>query len=60
LPEDKVEFLLIVVPHEKPYHLALAAFKVAAEFEVSAKVCIMWPADTVKGAEARSKKALAP
>ncbi|CAK7327404.1 unnamed protein product [Dovyalis caffra] len=60
LPEDKVEFLLIVAPLEKSYHLALAAFKVAEEFKVSAKVCILWPVDTVKGAEARSQTALAP
>jgi hypothetical protein len=33
---------------------------VAEEFKVSVKVCILWPTDTVKGAEARSKTALAP
>ncbi|KAB5545192.1 hypothetical protein DKX38_013304 [Salix brachista] len=60
LPGDKVEFLLFIAPLEKSYHLAVAALKVAEEFKVSVKVCILWPTDTVKGAETRSKTALAP
>ncbi|KAG6764653.1 hypothetical protein POTOM_032133 [Populus tomentosa] len=60
LPGDKVEFLLFIAPLEKSYHLAVAALKVAEEFKVSVKVCILWPPETVKGAEARSKTALAP
>lgn len=60
LPGDKVEFLLFIAPLEKSYHLAVAALKVAEEFKVSVKVCILWPPETVKGAEVRSKTALAP
>ena len=60
MPGDKVEFLLFIAPLEKSYHLAVAALKVAEEFRVSVKVCILWPTDTVKGAETRSKTALAP
>ncbi|KAM0962096.1 hypothetical protein ACFX13_021696 [Malus domestica] len=37
---DKVEFLLIIAPTEPSYHLAHAAFKVAEEFKVSARVCV--------------------
>ncbi|CAN6676320.1 unnamed protein product [Malus baccata var. baccata] len=37
---DKVECLLIIAPTEPSYHLAHAAFKVAEEFKVSARVCV--------------------
>ncbi|KAG8640020.1 hypothetical protein MANES_13G016100v8 [Manihot esculenta] len=57
---DKVEFLLIVAPLKESYKLARAAFKVAEEFKVSAKVCVLWPADSLDEFEVRSKKALAP
>ncbi|RXH72240.1 hypothetical protein DVH24_033778 [Malus domestica] len=57
---DKVEFLLIIAPTEPSYHLAHAAFKVAEEFKVSARVCVcvLWPAGSVRGVEARSKASL--
>ncbi|KAJ4839394.1 hypothetical protein Tsubulata_016848 [Turnera subulata] len=57
---DKIEFLLIIAPLDESYNLGRAAFRVAEEFKVSAKVCVMWPADTVDGVEAKSKEALAP
>ncbi|PKI77026.1 hypothetical protein CRG98_002529 [Punica granatum] len=57
---DKIEFLLIVAPVEASYHLAHVAFKVAKEFKVSARVCVVWPYDAVGGVEASSKAALAP
>ncbi|KAM0987675.1 hypothetical protein ACFX2I_011699 [Malus domestica] len=57
---DKVEFLLIISPTEPSYHLAHAAFKVAEEFKVSARVCVLWPAGSVKGVEIKSKASLAP
>ncbi|KAJ9169370.1 hypothetical protein P3X46_017573 [Hevea brasiliensis] len=57
---DRVEFLLIVAPLEESYQLARAAFKVAEEFKVSVKVCVLWPADSLDEFEARSKKALTP
>ncbi|TQD96777.1 hypothetical protein C1H46_017670 [Malus baccata] len=48
----------------RPYHLAHAAFKVAEEFKVSARVCVcvcvLWPAGSVRGVEARSKASLVP
>ncbi|KAF2292856.1 hypothetical protein GH714_029395 [Hevea brasiliensis] len=56
----RVEFLLIVAPLEESYQLARAAFKVAEEFKVSVKVCVLWPADSLDEFEARSKKALTP
>ncbi|GFY99991.1 FAD/NAD(P)-binding oxidoreductase family protein [Actinidia rufa] len=43
--------------NEESYRLAHAAFKVAEEFKVSAKVCVMWPHGT---AEVGSKAALSP
>ncbi|KAL4282278.1 hypothetical protein GQ457_03G009140 [Hibiscus cannabinus] len=57
---DKVEFLLIIAPVEESYNLAQAAFKVAEEYKVSTKVCVLWPADTVTGFQRGSKAKLAP
>lgn len=57
---DQIEFLLIIPPGDKSYRLAHAAFKVAKEFNVSVKVCVLWPAGAVKGIEAGSKAALTP
>ena len=42
---------------KESYHLAHAAFKVAEEFKVSAKVCVMWPQGTAEGGR---KAALSP
>ncbi|KAK1365657.1 2,4-dichlorophenol 6-monooxygenase [Heracleum sosnowskyi] len=56
---DKVEFLLIIAPVEPSYRLARAAFEVAEEYNVSAKVCVLWPDGTVDGA-ARSAAELTP
>ncbi|KAI3467674.1 hypothetical protein Pfo_024337 [Paulownia fortunei] len=39
---DNVEFLLIIAPINESYQLAQAAFKVAEEFKVPLKVCVMW------------------
>lgn len=61
LSGDKIEFLMIIAPMEASYRLARAAFRVAKEFRVCARVCIMWPVDTtVDGARKRSEEALAP
>ncbi|KAM7251196.1 hypothetical protein ACFE04_023079 [Oxalis oulophora] len=59
---DKVEFLLIIAPLEESYHLARSTFKVADEFRVSVKACVMWPAGTIRGVEESktSKMSLAP
>ncbi|KAE8716600.1 Remorin family protein [Hibiscus syriacus] len=57
---DKVEFLLIIAPVEESYNLVRAAFKAAEEYKVSAKVCVLWPADTVTGFQCGSEAKLAP
>ncbi|CAL5395988.1 unnamed protein product [Camellia sinensis] len=58
--EDKLEFLLIIAPVESSYRLAHAAFKVAEEFKVSARACVMWPHGVGNGAEVGSEAALKP
>ncbi|XP_024193944.1 putative polyketide hydroxylase isoform X1 [Rosa chinensis] len=60
LSGDKIEFLLIIAPIEPSYHLAHAALKVAEEFKVSARVCVLWPAGSAKGVEVGSKASLKP
>ncbi|KAJ0972388.1 hypothetical protein J5N97_020347 [Dioscorea zingiberensis] len=40
---DKLEFTLVIAPIKESYDLALVAFKVASEFKVSLKVCVIWP-----------------
>nr|XP_029145415.1 uncharacterized protein LOC112715041 isoform X1 [Arachis hypogaea] len=57
---DKVEFVLIIAPLEESYHLAREAFKVAEKFQVSLKVCVLWPTDSVEELENGSKSALSP
>ncbi|XP_057949519.1 uncharacterized protein LOC131144708 [Malania oleifera] len=57
---DRVEFLLIIAPAKESYCIARAAFKVAEEFKVSARVCIMWPHDTPTSSEVGSRPALEP
>ncbi|XP_022776267.1 FAD-dependent monooxygenase apdD isoform X3 [Durio zibethinus] len=57
---DKVEFLLIIAPVEKSYNLAQAAFKVAKEYKVSIKVCVLWPAGIVTRFQPESKVTVAP
>ncbi|KAK2636716.1 hypothetical protein Ddye_031508 [Dipteronia dyeriana] len=57
---EKIEFLLIIAPLEASYDLSRAAFKVADDFKVSIRVCVMWPAGTIKEVHIRSKAALAP
>ncbi|KAK4402675.1 putative polyketide hydroxylase [Sesamum angolense] len=56
---DNVEFVLIIAPVEESYRLALAAFKVAEEFKIPLKVCIMWQQKSTDGI-VNSKKALFP
>lgn len=56
---EKVEFLLMIAPVESSYRLARIALQVAAEFNISLKVCAIWPNGAVDGDE-RTKIALAP
>lgn len=60
VPIDKIEFLLIIAPLDDSYDLAHAAFKVAKDYKVSIKVCVMWPAGTMNEVRIRSEAALAP
>jgi hypothetical protein len=59
---DKPEFILITAPLKESYQLARAALKVADEFKLSAKVCVMWPPGSADDAEALegSRSELAP
>lgn len=56
---DDVEFLLIIAPIKESYRLALAAFKVAEEFKVPLKVCVMWQGKAIDGISS-SKTSLSP
>lgn len=57
---DKIEFLLIIAPLEESYNLAQAAFKVAEEYKLSTKACILWPAGIDTEVRPGSKEKLAP
>lgn len=56
---NKVEFLLIIAPIEDSYQLARTAFKVAEEFNVTLKVCVMWQENTTNGTR-KSEMELSP
>lgn len=58
---DKLEFVLITAPLKESYKLARATLKVADEFKLSAKVCIVWPQGSVDArAVEESRSELAP
>ncbi|KAI3426776.1 FAD_binding_3 domain-containing protein [Psidium guajava] len=57
---DKIEFLLLIAPIKDSYKLARAAFKVAEEFRVSARACVVWPVETGNAFGGGSKVALTP
>ncbi|KAK6160359.1 hypothetical protein DH2020_003740 [Rehmannia glutinosa] len=56
---DNIEFLLIIAPIKESYQLAQSAFKVAEEFKVSLKVCVVWQEKPSDG-NGSSKTALLP
>ncbi|XP_038892398.1 4-methyl-5-nitrocatechol 5-monooxygenase isoform X2 [Benincasa hispida] len=56
---DVVQFLLIIGPRPESYCLAHATLKVAEEFKISVRVCILWSADTTK-IQSSSKEELTP
>ncbi|XP_026407497.1 uncharacterized protein LOC113302769 [Papaver somniferum] len=58
--EDKLEFLLIISPKKKSCDLARAAFKVSEGFDVSLKVCVMWPHGSLVNRLNRSNETLTP
>lgn len=47
----------MIAPLESSYHLAHDAFKVAEEFNVPIRVCILWSAGSIEGTEAGNSKA---
>lgn len=58
---DKLEFVLIIAPLKESYKLACATLKIAEEFKLSAKVCVMWPQGTADTEAAEgSRSQLAP
>ena len=57
---DKVEFVIIIAPLEDSYKLAQAMLRIADEFELSVKVCVMWPQGSVDEEVKRSISELAP
>ncbi|XP_048318333.1 uncharacterized protein LOC107428340 isoform X2 [Ziziphus jujuba] len=57
---DKVEFLLIIAPAESSYNLARATFKVAEDFKVPIRVCVMWSAGTTEQVEVANQVPMAP
>ncbi|WOL03681.1 hypothetical protein Cni_G12401 [Canna indica] len=60
LPGDKLEFLLIIAPVEKSYNLARASIKVADEFKIPLKICIIWPKGSSKKNAKSSQTILQP
>ncbi|KAF8755819.1 hypothetical protein HU200_011291 [Digitaria exilis] len=57
---DKLEFVLIIAPLKESYEIARATLKVADEFKLSAKVCVMWPQGSASAEVEESKSELAP
>lgn len=57
---DKLEFVLITAPVKESYEIARATLKMADEFKLSAKVCIMWPRGTTEAEVEESRSKLAP
>lgn len=56
---NKLEFLLIIAPLLNSYNLAKSAFKVAEEFQVGLKVCVIWSHESNKRTDG-SKESLVP
>lgn len=58
---DRVEFVLIIAPLEKSYHMAKAALKVAEGLQIPVKICVIWPSQTMDNVLlGRSETSLAP
>ncbi|XP_047972594.1 putative polyketide hydroxylase isoform X2 [Salvia hispanica] len=57
---NNVEFLLIISAIEESYQLAQAAFKVAQEFQLPLKVCIMWKDKATYAVLSSSERLLSP
>uniref|UniRef100_A0A0A9DBL2 FAD-binding domain-containing protein n=1 Tax=Arundo donax TaxID=35708 RepID=A0A0A9DBL2_ARUDO len=57
---DKLEFVLITAPLKESYEIARATLKIADEFKLSAKVCVMWPQGSAGAEVVKSRSELAP
>ncbi|XP_042063668.1 putative polyketide hydroxylase [Salvia splendens] len=57
---NDVEFLLIISAIEESYQLAQAAFKMAQEFQLPLKVCIMWQDKATYAVLSSSERLLSP
>ncbi|KAL6840352.1 hypothetical protein ACP4OV_030162 [Aristida adscensionis] len=57
---DKAEFVLIIASLKESYALARATLKIADEFKLSAKVCVIWPQGSDDGEVEESRAELAP
>jgi hypothetical protein len=57
---DKLEFVLIIAPLKESYMIARATLKVADEFKLSVKVCVMWPQGSADVEVEESRSELAP
>jgi hypothetical protein len=57
---DNLEFVLIIAPIKESYKIARATLKIADEFKLSAKVCVMWPQGSADVEMEESRSELAP
>ncbi|CAL4946099.1 unnamed protein product [Urochloa decumbens] len=57
---DKLEFVLIIAPLKGSYVIARATLKVADEFKLSAKVCVIWPQGSADVEVEESRSELEP
>ncbi|CAO2172427.1 unnamed protein product [Urochloa humidicola] len=57
---DKPEFVLIIAPLKESYDIARATLKVADEFKLSAKVCVIWPQGSADVEVEESRSELEP
>nr|TKW36459.1 hypothetical protein SEVIR_2G441400v2 [Setaria viridis] len=57
---DKLEFVLIIAPLKESYEIARTTLKVADEFKLSAKVCVMWPQGSADAEVEESRSELVP
>lgn len=57
---DKLKFVLVIAPIKQSYDLARIALKVASEFKVPLKVCVIWPQGSASEKANGSDKELEP
>lgn len=57
---EKLEFVLIAAPVKESYEIARATLKIADEFKLPVKVCVIWPRGTTDEELEESRSELAP